>query len=158
MDISNIGAVEKPSYRLRYIDSKGKSKSLYFSSMEAMNNARKVLKGAGKSVTEESLNPALVYDREADDYFKRSNIVKDLPMERDPFPVTRPIKKGTYRVKKVSKGKQVFYAPADLPMFEGSRYIKGTDDKEETSYLQTALIITGLYAAAIMWNRYQLNK
>lgn len=165
MDISQIGAVERPSYRLRYINSKGDSKTLYFTSMEAMNNARKQLKAAGREVTEESLNPALVFDKEADDYFTRSSKTKDLPLERDPFPYSREAfrrkKKletaGTYKVKKVSKGSKVFYEPQDLPMFKGSRYIKGTDT-EQTSPLKTALIVGGLFVAGYLFTQNRIKK
>ena len=162
MDISQIGAVERPSYRLRYIDSKGNSKSLYFTSLESMSNAKKQLRAKGREVTEESLNPALVYDKEADDYFTRSSKTKDLPFERDPFPYSREAlrryrSEGTYRVKKVSKGSKVFYEPKDLPMFKGSRYIKGTDT-EQTSPLKTALIVGGLFAVGYLYTQNQIKK
>jgi|DEB19_MinimDraft_3_1074340.scaffolds.fasta_scaffold00312_23 hypothetical protein len=162
MDISQIGAVERPSYRLRYIDSKGNSKSLYFTSLESMSNAKKQLRAKGREVTEESLNPALVYDKEADDYFTRSSKTKDLPLERDPFPYSREALRrnksaGTYRVKKVSKSSKVFYEPQDLPMFKGSRYIKGTDT-EQTSPLKTALIVGGLFAVGYLYTQNQIKK
>ena len=165
MDISQIGAVEKPSYRLRYINSKGESKSLYFTSMDSMANAKRQLRAKGREVVEESLNPALYYDREADEYFARSNKPKDLPMERDPFPYSREAMRkkkklesaGTYRVKKVSKNKEVFYAPKDLPMFKGSRYIDGTDS-EETSLTNGALIIGGVLVAGYLFQQYRIKK
>jgi hypothetical protein len=156
MDISNIGAVEKPSYRLRYINSKGESKTLYFTSMESMRNAKSTLRAKGREVTEESLNPSLYFDKEADDYFERSNRPKDLPMERDPFPVSRPTKKGSYRVKKVSKGSKVFYEPKALPSFKGSRYMSG--DGEQTSYLKGALIIGGLFVAGYLYTQNAIKK
>jgi hypothetical protein len=155
MDISNIGAVERPSYRLRYINSKGEEKTLYFTSMDAMKNAKSTLRAKGREVVEESLNPSLYFDKEADDYFERSNKPKGLVMEREPFPVTRQAKKGTYRIKKVSKGGKVFYEPKDIP-FKGSRYMRGTD--EQTDFAKGALIIGGLFVAGYLFTQNQIRK
>lgn len=163
MDITQIGAVERPSYRLRYIDSKGNKKSLYFTSMESMNNAKRQLKAKGREVLEESLNPALYYDKEADEYFERSQKPKIVTMERDPFPLTREAKidpfraKGTYRVKKVSKGSKVFYEPKNLPKFKGSRYMTGSDS-DETSLANGALIIGGVLVAGYLFQQYRIKK